>query len=249
MNKNINKITSYLKYIIFIPLILFAQNEELDFSSDLDSVKNFTTQPQLKVYNSFDYQPAENITLIYDSDFGETTSRIEITDEGYLDINENDDFSYIQKMKYEDDGIYLLNADQQVNLFLFISKDINTEYPIPVLQLPKYLATNEEWIWEGFKVENDDTIDVRTVGKFIGEESITVPAGTFKTLRIQFEIETSDGENSLITQWMVRDVGRVKMDISIDGNGFIGTMISLLGYDEIEFNLKEIKHIKLAYKE
>lgn len=243
-----NKITSYIKQIILIPSILFAQNGELDFSPDLDSANIFTTQKEQKVYNSFDYQPAENITLIYDSDFGETASRIEITDEGYLDINENDDFRYVQQMKYGDDGIYLLNADQQVDLFLFISKKITTDYPIPVLQLPKLLTINQEWIWEGFKVENEDTIDVRTVGKLIGEESITVPAGTFNALRIQFEIETSDGENSIISQWMVRNVGRVKMDISIDGNGFIGTMISLLGYDEIEFNLKEIKHTKLAYK-
>lgn len=249
MTNNMNKITSYIKHFVLIPAVIFAQNEELDISSELDSVKNIITRVQHNVYNSFDYQPAENIKLIYDSDFGETTSRIEITDEGYIDINENDDFRYVQQMKYGDNGIYLLNADQQVDLFLFISKEITTEYPIPVLQLPKKLVANQEWIWEGFKVENDDTIDVRTVGKFIGEESITVPAGTFKALRIQYAIETSDGENSIITQWMVRNVGRVKMDISIDGNGFVGTMISLLGYDEIEFNLKEIKHTKLAYKD
>jgi len=249
MTNNMNRITFYIKHFFLIPAVIFAQNGELDSSSSLDSVKNFTTQPEQKVYNSFGYQPAENIKLIYDSDFGETTSKIEITDEGYLDINENDDFSYIQKMKYGDDGIYLLNADQQVDLFLFISKEINTEYPIPVLQLPKNLVVNQEWIWEGFKVENDDTIDVRTVGRLIGEESITIPAGTFNALRIQYEIETNEGENSIINQWIAPNVGRVKMHVSIDGNGFIGTMISLLGYDEIEFNLKGINHTKLAYKD
>ena len=241
-----DNINSYIKYLLFIPAVLFAQNGELEFLSDLDSTKNITTQIQQKFYDISEYQPTENINLIYDSDFGETTSRIEITEEGYLDINENDDFCYIQKMKYNDDGIYLLRADQEIDLFLFISKEMETEYPSPPLQLPKNLFIGQEWVWEGYKVENDDSIKVRTVAKVIGEEEITVPAGTFNALRIQFDNETSEGEHSIINQWIVHNVGRVKMHVVIDGGGFIGTILSLLGYDEIEFNLKEIKRIEIA---
>ena len=239
-------INSYLKYLLFIPAVIFAQNNKLEFVSDLDSAINNTTQAHHKTFNIFEYQPTEDIKLVYDSDFGETSSRIEITEEGYLDINENDDFCYIQKMKYDDDGIYLLRADQEIDLFLFISKEMETEYPSPPLQLPKDLFIGQEWVWEGYKVENDDSIKVRTEAKVIGEEVITLPAGTFEALRIQFDNVTSEGEHSIINQWIAPNVGRVKMHVMIDGGGFIGTILSLLGYDEIEFNLKEIKHVEIA---
>lgn len=241
-----NKINSYIIYFLFIPLVILSQSNENEFSHDTTNV--FTAKLQQKVFNIFEYQPTENIQLVYDSDFGETISRIEITDEGYLDINENDDFSYIQKLEYRGNGIYLLEADQQLDIFLFISREMETKYPSPALQLPKNLVIGEEWIWEGFKVEDDDSISVHTVGKLIGEEQIKVPAGEFNALRINFEIETSDGEKSIITQWLVPNVGRVKMHVTIDGGGFIGTLLSLLGYDEIEFNLKEIKNTEVANK-
>jgi len=241
-----DNINAYIKYFLFIPAILFAQNGENNLSFDYDSIKSKSTHTEQNIFSLFDYQPTEDIKLIYDSDFGETTSRIEITEEGYLDINDNDDFCYIQKMKYDDDGIYLLKADQEIDLFLFISKEMETEYPSPPLQLPKNLFVGQEWVWEGYKVENDDSIKVRTVAEVIGEEEITVPAGTFDALRIQFDNETSEGEHSIINQWIVHNVGRVKMHIVIDGGGFIGTILSLLGYDEIEFNLKEIKRIEVA---
>lgn len=225
-------------------MLIFAQNNENNLSDD--STNALTSEPQQEIYNIFEYQPTEDIKLIYDSDFGETTSRIEITDEGYLDINENDDFSYIQKMRSDDNGIYLLKADQEIDLFLFISKEMKTEYPSPPLQLPKRIFVGQEWVWEGIKVENEDSITVRTVAKVIGEESITVPAGTFDALRIQFDITTSEGEHSVINQWIAKNVGRVKMHVIMDGGGFIGTILSLLGYDDIEFNLKEIKRIEIA---
>lgn len=239
-----NNIIFHIKYFLFIPLLIFAQNNENNLSDD--STNALTSEPQQEIYNIFEYQPTEDIKLIYDSDFGETTSRIEITDEGYLDINENDDFSYIQKMRSDDNGIYLLKADQEIDLFLFISKEMKTEYPSPPLQLPKRIFVGQEWVWEGIKVENEDSITVRTVAKVIGEESITVPAGTFDALRIQFDITTSEGEHSVINQWIAKNVGRVKMHVIMDGGGFIGTILSLLGYDDIEFNLKEIKRIEIA---
>lgn len=239
-----NNIIFHIKYFLFIPLLIFAQNNENNLSDD--STNAVTSEPQQEIYNIFEYQPTEDIKLIYDSDFGETTSRIEITDEGYLDINENDDFSYIQKMRSDDNGIYLLKADQEIDLFLFISKEMKTEYPSPPLQLPKRIFVGQEWVWEGIKVENEDSITVRTVAKVIGEESITVPAGTFDALRIQFDITTSEGEHSVINQWIAKNVGRVKMHVIMDGGGFIGTILSLLGYDDIEFNLKEIKRIEIA---
>jgi len=125
-----------------------------------------------------------------------------------------------------------------------ISKEIETLYPSPALQMPKYLTFGQEWNWEGYNIEDDDSIKVKT----IGEESITVPAETFDALKIRYEIETSEGEHSVIDQWLVKNIGRVKLHVDMDGNGFIGTILSILGYDEIEFTLKEIKCAELVEK-
>lgn len=242
-----NDINSYIKYFLFIPIVVFSQND--GNKSSIDSTNVLTSNISKEIFNIFEYQPTEDMQLVYDSDFGETVSRIEATAEGFRDINENDDFSYIQKMRSDENGIYLIKADQEIDLFLFISKEMKTEYPSPPLQLPKNLIIGQEWIWEGYKVEDNDSIKVRTLAKVIEEEEITVPAGTFNALRIQFINETSEGEHSTINQWLAPNVGRVKMNVSIDGGGFIGTILSLLGYDEIEFNLKEIKNIELANKD
>lgn len=235
-----------LKHFLFIPVIVIAQGTDIESTSSIDTTKSNNTLVEQKTYNLFNYQPEEDIRLVYDSDFGETTSKIVHTDDGYLDFNENDDFHYIQSLKYEDDGIYLLKADQEVDLFLFLSKKIETLYPTPALQMPKYLTVGQKWNWEGYKVEDDDSIKVRTIGTIIGEEPITVPAGTFNALKIRYKIETSEGEHSVIDQWVVKNIGRVKLHVEMDGNGFIGTILSILGYDEIEFNLKEIKYTELA---
>ncbi|VAX15148.1 hypothetical protein MNBD_IGNAVI01-800 [hydrothermal vent metagenome] len=237
-----------LKHFLFIPAIVIAQGNDIDSTSSFDTTKSNNAHIEQKTYNLFNYQPAEDIRLIYDSDFGETTSKIVHTEDGYLVFNENNDFHYIQSLKYEDDGIYLLKADQEVDLFLFLSKEIETLYPTPALQMPKFLTVGQEWNWEGYKVEDDDSIKVKTIGKVIGEESVTVPAGTFDALKIRYKIETSEGEHSVIDQWIVKGIGRVKLHVDMDGNGFIGTILSILGYDEIEFTLKEIKYAELVDK-
>ena len=242
------KLKFLLKHFLFIPAVILAQDNDLDIQTTIDSVTSKDTIVEEKVFNLFDYLPTDDIRLVYDSDFGETVSKVVQTEDGYLDYNENEDFQYIQELRYKDDGIYLLKADQEIDLFLFLSKEIETLYPTPALQIPKYTKIGEEWVWEGYKVEDDDSIKVRTVGKIIGEENITLPAGTFDAIKIRYEITTSEGEHSVIDQWMVKNVGRVKLHVQMDGNGFIGTILSLLGYDEIEFNLKEIQYTKVADK-
>ncbi len=240
------KLKILLKHLLFIPIVVLAQDDDLKIQTSIDSAKDTNTIVENKVYNLLDYVPTEDIRLIYDSDFGETISKIVLTEEGYLDYNENDDFQYIQSLKCDENGIYLLKADQEIDIFLFFSKEIETLYPTPALQIPNHVAVGQQWVWEGYKVEDDDSIMVKTIGKIISEESITLQAGTFNALRIRYEIETSEGEHSVVDQWMVKNIGRVKLHVEMDGNGFIGTILSLLGYDEIEFNLKEIKYTELA---
>jgi len=235
-----------LKHFLFIPVVIFAQDNDLEIQTSIDSLSEKNSIVEEKVYNLLDYIPTKDIRLVYDSDFGETISKIIPTENGYLDYNENDDFQYIQSLKFDDDGIYLTKADQEIDIFLFFSREVETLYPTPALQMPKHVTLGQEWVWEGYKVEDDDSIKVKTVGKIVGEDSITLPAGTFNALKIRYENETSEGEHSIIDQWLVKNIGRVKLHVEMDGKGFIGTILSLLGYDEIEFNLKEIKYTEVA---
>jgi len=77
--------------------MVIAQGNDVDSTSSLDSTKCNNAFIEQKTYNLFNYQPLEDIRLVYDSDFGETVSRIVHTDGGYLEFNENDDFHYIQR--------------------------------------------------------------------------------------------------------------------------------------------------------
>ncbi len=86
-----------LKYFLFIPVIVITQGNDIESTSSPDTTKRNSAFIEQKTYNLFNYQPSEDIRLVYDSDFGETVSRIVHTDGGYLDFNENDDFHYIQR--------------------------------------------------------------------------------------------------------------------------------------------------------
>jgi hypothetical protein len=47
-----NKIDSYIKYFLFIPLVILAQNNENEFSHDTTNV--FTSKLQQEVFNIFE---------------------------------------------------------------------------------------------------------------------------------------------------------------------------------------------------
>lgn len=227
--------------LLFIPILAFSQDP-------LKSITN-TAPASDKVYNLEDYLLSEDTRLVLDSDFGETLSRVEKNGNRYKDINESDDFHYTQELERREDGIYLVSADQHVDVFLFISKSMETSYPTPPLQLPAKLKIGDNWSWKTYKVEDEDSIFVTTSGRIEAEEKLFFPAGEFDALRIVFDIETSEGEKSEVTQWMTPNLGRIKMKVVMEGGGFVGTILSILGYDEIEFNLKEVLHEEVAKKD
>ncbi len=227
--------------LLFIPILAFSQDT-------LKSTTN-TAPASDKVYNLEDYLLSEDTRLVLDSDFGETLSRVEINENRYMDINESDDFHYTQELERREDGIYLVSADQHVDVFLFISKSMETSYPTPPLQLPATFKIGDKWSWKTYKVEDEDSIFVTTSGRIEAEEKLFFPAGEFDALRIVFDIETSEGEKSTVTQWMAPNLGRIKMNVVMEGGGFVGTILSILGYDEIEFNLKEVLHEEVAKKD
>lgn len=226
--------------LLLVPFCTFSQNIA-------NTSQNNENTPE-KVYNLKDYLLAEDTKLVLDSEFGDTFTTVRIDEKTIVDKNESDDFHYIQKLEMKEDGIYLLSADQHVNIFLFFSKNMETTYPNPPLQLPIEMNIGDSWKWETIKVEDGDSVIVNTSGKVESEELLVLESGEYKTIKILFDIETSEGEKSRVTQWLAPNLGRIKMNVQMEGGGFIGTILSLLGYDEIEFTLKEVEHIEVANK-
>ena len=91
-----------------------------------------------------------------------------------------------------------------------------TELSPPVCVLKYPLKKNETWETESI-IANEQ---VKVKGKVIDAEEVTVPAGTYKTFRV--EIETSvAGMQATLTFWVAPDVGIVKQTIDGSGKDFV----------------------------
>lgn len=188
----------------------------------------FSTNPSLK--------------LVYNSSMGEATSVIKKNDSNYIVDLRNDDFYFVQTVFVENDTVFLTKLEQEVDVFLFISSSASVTYNRPYLRFPFPLNENDAWTWNGVEYideKNPDTITVS--GKVLGSEIIMTEAGKFDCVKFQIDIfKKKSGSHTKFYEWRTPKVGLVKLEAFIDSKGFIGTIINLLGYDEMKFELKEI---------
>jgi hypothetical protein len=187
------------------------------------------------------YPAKENITLTYSTSFGETKSKFIYKDQNLVSVNESDKFKYRQKLNIQTDGVYVTETYQYIKLFFFINKEATYTYNKPLLRLPIPLTPGKCWNWEGTEYSDGDSSTVSVTGKIFNKELITVPAGKFDAIRIETKIESSSKTKNTIIEWYAEDIGLIKASISIEGGGFMGMARDLLGYGEINFELKEIK--------
>ena len=93
--------------------------------------------------------------------------------------------------------------------------------------------------------ENPDTISVS--GKVLGSEFVETEAGKFDCIKFQIDIhKKKSGSHTKFYEWRTPKIGLVKLEAFIDSKGFIGTVMNLLGYDEMKFELKKIGWFLLA---
>jgi hypothetical protein len=60
-------------------------------------------------------------------------------------------------------------------------------------------------------------------------------------MKFQIDIyKKKSGSHTKFYEWRTPNIGLVKLEAYIDSKGFIGTVMNLLGYDEMKFELKEI---------
>jgi len=186
----------------------------------------------------------EKMELVFDSNIGETTKQFRIENDSFKVFNLADKFQYIQTFAKLKNGVYLLRTEQNVDVLFLFSSRVNITYSTPALQLPNPLILGNEWKWEGLQIKNGDTTTIVIKGKVVAEEEIIVPAGKYKTLKVEMFIKDSGGEFSTVQQWLAPNIGIVKLHATIEGSGIIQFAMSILGYDEINYELKEIKYLE-----
>ncbi len=228
-----NKITVLiLVVIISIPILIFCA---------LDRGKLISAKTPREI--NIEYFPIDSsLKLIYNSSFGEAYSNIKKEGNNYILDLRNDDFFFVQTIHVENDTVYLTKLDQEVDVFLFISAGSTVTYGTPYLRFPFPLQSNDVWNWTGVELIGDDEPDTISVsGKVLGKELLDTEAGKFECIKFQIDIrKKKSGTHTKFYEWRTPKIGLVKLEAYIDSKGFIGSIMSLLGYDEMNFELKKI---------
>lgn len=83
-------------------------------------------------------------------------------------------------------------------------------YEPPILFFPRNMeiGKSKQWSYNGMQFE----------AKVIGKESVSVPAGTFDSLKVYSKSE-DDEESEECTSWLVKSCGSVKEECSFEENG------------------------------
>lgn len=216
--------------VMFISANLLAANDP----DDANKYLNFQDR----------YAPENiDIELVFDSNFGETITRYEKEGNKFKIINQSDKFLYVQEFTQDDNGVYLTDSQQDIDIFWFITSSATVKYLTPALQVPKPLKEDQEWKWSGYQDIDGDTVQLDITGKVIGEEIIELPAGEFETLHIELIVDLEGGERSTVNQWFAEGLGTVKLHALIEDPGIVGLAMKIFGFDEVYFNLKDVRHI------
>jgi len=190
-----------------------------------------------------DYFPTDSsLKLSYTSSMGDAEAVIKQVGKNYIMDLRNDDFYFVQTVHVENDTIFLTKLDQEVDVFLFISSSSSVTYNRPYLRFPFPLSINDNWNWDGVEyIDGEDPDTISVAGTVLGEELLETEAGNFECVKFQIDIrKKKSGSHTKFFEWRTPKIGLVKLEAFIDSKGFIGTIISLLGYDEMKFEIKKI---------
>ena len=218
------------KFTYIIPLLLL-----------LATLNDSSSAKKLTVINSSSYFPVNNITLVYESTFGESITRHIKDGEFIINSSKADKFKYRQTLIIKEDGVYVKETYQFLNIFLFIKKEATFTYNKPLLRFPLPLLPGMTWVWEGKEYSDGGTCKVKVTGKALNKESIMTKAGKFEAIKLESIVEGSSNSKNKVTEWYAEGIGLIKAKIIIEGGGLMGTLRDILGYGTIEFELKEIR--------
>lgn len=188
------------------------------------------------------YFPAnDHVTLIYESSFGESSTRYLQVGQYTICSSGADKFKYKQTLLIKDDGVYVKETYQYLKILLFIKKENTYTYEKPLLRFPLPLSPGMVWEREGKEYSDGDTNKVKVTGKVLDTEFVVTKAGRFAALKLESVIEGTGNTKNRVTEWYAEGIGLIKAKIIIEGGGVMGFIRDLLGYGTIEFELKEIR--------
>ncbi|MBI2419376.1 MAG: hypothetical protein HYV28_16055 [Ignavibacteriales bacterium] len=221
---------------VYFPLLLLMATSFIYISYGLLPLDNAG-----KVFGKEYFPYYLNKTMIYKTPFGEATTKVTLNKGIYSVKNDGEKFAYHQDLLIGSTGIEIKRVYQKFNLLAFITKENSVTYSKPVMRMPMPLTEGRTWFWSGMEYVNGDSDRVYVNGKIIGIETVRVPAGQYQALKIETIFKHEDSGNNKITDWIAPNIGIVKTKIEINGGGLIGFIRTVMGYDELVFELKEIK--------
>ncbi len=195
-------------------------------------------------YVGLEYFPFDtNKKLIYETTFGEASSVIKSQGDEYVQELKSDDFIMNQRLNIIDDKYCVIDLQQEIDVFLFITHSVDVTYNEPARLISLPLKEYKKWEWTGVEYINDkvDTLFITT--EYVGDEIVSTEAGEFNCKKINYVIKKSSGKVTKYYEWRTPGIGLVKFEADLDPKGFIGTLQGLLGYDEINFTLKRVESI------
>lgn len=203
--------------------------------ADLFGKRNFIS------YKNYFPLNTDNV-LFYNSNIGETELTIKYQPEFYISEFRGEDFLYRQKLKIINDGIFVSETYQKIKVLLFINKESRFNYDkfLPRIKYP--FIVGQSWEWKGYEFNEDEKNSLNVKYLVDDKDTLTVPAGKFEALKLITTIESSSGTKNIVTEWYAENIGIVKMNIKIEGGGLMGFLRDVLGYGELNFELKEIKN-------
>ena len=231
------------KIFLLANILLFSGVLNSDVFSKLNDNDNHMNINLDEVKIGPDYFPIDpSLKLVYNSSMGEAYAEIKKKGSSYIMDLRNEDFYFIQTIFVENDTVFLSKLEQEVDVFLFISSSASVTYNRPYLRFPFPLKKNDSWTWNGVEYIDDANPDtIKVSGKVLGQEIVETEAGKFECIKFQIDIhKKKSSSHTKFYEWRAPKIGLVKLEAFIDSKGFIGTIMNLLGYDEMKFELKEI---------
>lgn len=229
------------KIFLLTSVMLFIGILNSDVFSHIYNNQPNNNLDELKIGS--DYFPTDpSLKLVYNSSMGDAYAEVKKKGNSYIMDLRNDDFYFVQTVYIENDTIFLTKLEQEVDVFLFVSSSASVTYNRPYLRFPFPLKNNDSWTWNGVEyIDEDDPDTIGVSGKVLEREMVETEAGKFDCVKFQIDIrKKKSGSHTKFYEWRTPKIGLVKLEAFIDSKGFIGTVMNLLGYDEMKFELKKI---------
>lgn len=206
------------------------------------SILSATDKPAKKTYGKELFPLSETTRYVYDSSFGDATTKVSLVNGLVENKSEADNFKYHQKLEMRTSGLFIHETYQYIKLLIFVKKETKVTYNKPFQRYVFPLFVGKEWNDETIEYINGDSNKVSLIGKVLAEEEVNTKAGKFTALKIETTVESETGAKNIVTEWIAANTGLVKARIEIKGGGLMGFARDILGYGTITFELKEIRN-------